>query len=616
MINSRSLKWLLAGILVFLGVSAAVTSLLIVERQQALERVSRYNLTWLMSQGANETLRLLEAVSASAVPGSGVDTDDVALRLDVLANRLSLLKLGEAAEFIQSRPDLVETVALLERTLRTIAPLIEVLPSLDAVVALRGHIEPLVPRMLRMAAASNTRSGELVAADQSELSHLHWTLAQLMFALIVCAVLLVWMVHVVSGRMVRHLQATKDVADAANAAKSQFLANISHELRTPLNGLLGMIELLLMSNLPKRQRDFAEAAQNSGRILFEMITEILHFSKIESGKIELEEAPFEISRLTGEVVEILGPQVSKKHIDLSVSLSPDLPKWVDADAGRLRQILLNLVGNAVKFTHAGEVKIAVTAEPPRDGRCMVQFAVKDTGIGIPADRIAHIFDPFTQADLSNTRRFGGVGLGLSIVHNLVQRMGGTIQAESREGIGSEFRVTLPLRIADPPADAPVDVDTRVDASRYAVEVDSDRATSSERTGGPHVLLVDDTRSSRDVARLFLEHAGCKVDMAENGLEAVGKCATTPYDIVFMDRHMPEMDGIEATRQLRAREAGTDRRLTIIGVSAGAFDEERECCLAAGMDKYLTKPIRMTQITAAIDEWKAAMNARAVAPAEG
>lgn len=600
MLNSRNLKWLLAVILAFLAISAVITSLLIVERQEALERVSRYNLTWLMSQGANETLRLLETVSASAVPGSGADADDVDLRLNVLANRLSLLKRGEAADFIQSRPDLVETVALLERTLTEITPLIAALPSAEAAAKLRGKIDPLVPRILQMAAASNTRSGELVAADQSELSHLHWTLAQLMFTLIVCAVLLVWMVHVVSARMVRHLQATKDVADAANAAKSQFLANISHELRTPLNGLLGMIELLLMSELPKRQRGFAEAAQNSGRILFEMITEILHFSAIESGKIALDEAPFEIARLTDEVSEILGPQISKKHLDLSVNLAPDLPKWIDADIGRLRQILLNLLGNAVKFTQTGEVELSVTADPPHDGRAMMQFSVRDTGIGIPADRLAHIFDPFTQADLSNTRRFGGVGLGLSIVHNLVQRMGGTIHAESHEGVGSVFRVTLPLRIAAQPAAAPVDT------SQYPIGADRDRETTRARTSGPRVLLVDDTRSSRDVARLFLEHAGCGVDMAENGLEAVTKCAMTSYDIVFMDRHMPEMDGIEATRQLRAREAGTDRRLTIIGVSAGAFDEEREVCLAAGMDQYLTKPIRMAQITAAIDDWKTTM----------
>ena len=594
MLNSQPLKWFLIATLFFLAASAGVTSVLIVERQETLDKVSRYNLTWLMSQGASETLRLLEAVSASAVPGTSVTQEDVDLRYSVLINRLNLLRVGEAAEFIRSRPELVATVAELDRTLAALPPLIDALPAPSAVIALRVRLDPLVPRMLQLAAASNTRSGELVAADQSDLSELHWTLAKLMFALIVCAVLLVCIIQLISARMLRNLQYTKQVADAANAAKSQFLANVSHELRTPLNGLLGTIELLLHSNPTPQQRRYAETAQTTGRILFEMITEILHFAKIESGEIELDLQPVDMRALASEVADILRPEVQEKNLVLSLRIAAEFPAAVRVDEARLRQILLNLVGNAVKYTPAGAVELAITADAASSGQCRVRICVTDTGIGIPADKIDRIFDPFIQADLSNTRRFGGVGLGLSIVSNLVKRMDGQIEVQSREGEGAQFIVTLPLAIAE-----------RAPADQLAAPPPG--AATPEEThrspGRPIVLLVDDVGTSREVVRSFLQRAGCSVDLAENGHEAVQRCAETAYDIIFMDRHMPVMDGIEATQRIRAQSESSNSRSLIVGLSAGALDEERENCLAAGMDDYLTKPVRMARIVAKIDAWR-------------
>ena len=286
-----------------------------------------------------------------------------------------------------------------------------------------------------------------------------------------------------------------------------------------------------------------------------------------------------------------------------MSVTPGFPATVRADVGRLQQILLNLVGNALKFTPEGQVALVIGADAPVDGRCRVQIIVSDTGIGIPADKIGRIFDPFIQADLSNTRRFGGVGLGLSIVRNLVKRMGGAIEVESAEGVGSVFRVTLLLEVAEA---LPV---PSVREEEVARVVEMDRAASA---GGaalrPHVLLVDDVSTSREVVRSFLQRAGCMVETAENGLEAVERCAQARYDIVFMDRHMPVMDGIEATRRIRAREElGEDQRL-IVGLSAGALDEERQNCLAAGMDDYLTKPVRMARIVATIDAWRSSVAA--------
>jgi signal transduction histidine kinase/ActR/RegA family two-component response regulator len=597
----RRLKWVLVAVLLFLAGVAVITSCLIVERQESLQRVSRYNLSWLLSQAANETLRVVEVVAAAAVPGTGVDSDDVGLRVDILENRLGLLLHGEADAFIRARPPHIATVAALRAGLEQVKIHAPALPEPRAAIAIRAALDPLVPRMLQLAAAANSHAGDQVGIDQAQLGRLHWTLTGLMFAILTCAAGLAAVFARVRERLVDQLTEAKVVAEQANAAKSQFLANISHDLRTPLNGLLGMVEALSMEPLQPRQARHAASALRSGKVLLELISGILDFSRIEARRLELEAQPFSPQTVLHEVEELLGGLAQAKGLALALRLAPDLPPMVVGDAARLRQILINIVGNAIKFTSQGHIVVAAAVEPASAGGVTLRFAVRDTGIGIPGPQLAAIFDPFAQVDGSNTRRFGGAGLGLSIARELVGLMGGQISVESVLGVGSTFTFTVlfgeaaavvPLRAA-PAAMLPI-------------------AAPSAPPGGAgmRVLVVDDSATSREVARFFLEQAGCLVAEAEDGRQALARLQHAAYDLILMDRHMPEMDGVEATRRIRRGEAGHAAGSTIIGLSAGALQSERDACLQAGMDGYLTKPVSFGQIGNLVRQWMPKLTARA------
>lgn len=471
--GSSTLKFLLGFVLLLLAIAAVATSVLIVERQAALQRVSRYNLTWLLSQAVSETLRFAEVISAAAVPGSKVDRDDVDLRADVLENRLNLLLGGEAAAFIATRPDLQESVAAMRRTLDAAHPLIEQLPKPEAAFKLRALVEPMMPRMSELAAAANVRSGDIVANDQRELSALHWTLTALLFAIMGVAASLVWLLTWVRNRLIQDLTRAKE---AAEAAKSQFLANMSHELRTPMNGVLGMLELISLDPLPPTVQRYVEVARQSGMMLLDLIAGVLDFSKIDAGRLELDRQPFSVRRMVEDIADMMLAQTRAKDLSLVVEIADDLPATVIGDPVRLRQILINLVSNAIKFTPSG--KVTVSLHPDRDNPRRLRFEVRDTGVGIAADKQAQIFEPFIQADLSSTRRFGGTGLGLTIARQLVNLMGGDIGVVSREGEGATFWFTVLLDEA--PASPIVDAATR-DALRGMSVLVASRAVVHRRS---------------------------------------------------------------------------------------------------------------------------------------
>lgn len=726
-IGSDALKWVLGLMLAFLAIGAITTSVLIVQRQEALQRVSRYNLTWLLSQSTAETLRLVELASAATVPGSSVDRDEVQLRLDVLINRSNLLERGEASEFIRRRPDLIDTASMLRSALAAAQLLIDDLPDPEAARQLRALLMPLVPRLHHLASLANTRSGDVVAEDQRDLSWLHWCLTGLLFAIMACALSLVLLIGRLRGRMIEELTQAKIAAEAANAAKSQFLANMSHELRTPLNGIMGAIELLKVNdNLTADQRTYISIAQQSGNMLLDLISTVLDFARVDAGHLRLEPQSFDPRALIEGATGLLGVMARAKSLTIKTTLPPDLPRYCIGDPIRVRQVLINILGNAIKFTPAGTVSTTVTVMAPGTDQQALCFEVSDTGIGIPPEKLGQIFQPFAQADLSNTRRFGGAGLGLAIAQELVDLMGGEIKVESRPGKGSTFRFTIPMRTAPtdqgsatdgkpglpplsilvvggiradgrplvecllewgtrpmvsddwtsamgmvrraatqgqpvdviivdaslalfmqplpgrPPLDDPALLDTTIISvgrpavlgtlqgavqGRICLDVPlsaaslfaalqalptvppqpSDdpgaRSMTSDKPSRVKVLLVEDVLPNAKIGKLLLEREGCTVELAEDGLVALRRCEQEVFDIIFMDSHMPDLDGAETTRRIRSGVRSRNTHTMIIGLSADATDGERDRCRSAGMDDYLTKPIVAAQLSDIIDKWK-------------
>ncbi|WP_244259512.1 ATP-binding protein [Rathayibacter sp. VKM Ac-2759] len=367
----------------------------------------------------------------------------------------------------------------------------------------------------------------------------------------------------------RSLAQARDEAVAAASARSVFVATMSHEIRTPLNAVLGMNELLLGTRLDAVQREYAERAASSGSLLLDLITDILDFSKIEAGALEIERRAFDLRRLVAGSATVLLHAAESKGLPIDVRIDDDCPPWVLGDATRLRQVLVNLLGNAVKFTDAGGVVLRVRQAGPG----VTAFEITDTGTGIAEDQLDRLFEPFAQADESITRTHGGTGLGLTICRSLVELMGGRITVESTLGSGSRFRFELPLAPATAPEHTSADRAARSDAGAPA-------------TTALRVLVVEDNAALRLLSTRLVAALGHDVESVVDGAEAVAAAARTSYDVVLMDVHMPVLDGLEATRRIRAA-AGPQPR--IVGLTAGTSARDRDDCAEAGMDDFVAKP---------------------------
>jgi signal transduction histidine kinase/CheY-like chemotaxis protein len=369
-------------------------------------------------------------------------------------------------------------------------------------------------------------------------------------------------------------------AEAANQAKSEFLANMSHEIRTPMNAILGMTELALASDATPEQRRYLSTVQSSANALLQVIDDILDFSKIEARKLDLHPSPFDLRDTVSETLEMLSGRAAEKEIELACQISHRIPDRLECDSNRLRQILMNLVGNAIKFTERGEVFVTVDIEEDKpDGELVLHFVVTDTGIGIPNEKQQVIFESFVQADGSMTRRYGGTGLGLTISSQLVGLMGGRIWVESQVGKGSSFHFTISLR-------------------KLPVAADQTKPTERVIRHAPqslNILLAEDNEVNRQVAVEFLEMRGHSVKVAHNGLEALEAFGKERFDVILMDIQMPKMDGFQATAAIREEEKKTSTHTPIIAMTGYAMKGDRQRCLDHGMDAYICKPIRSQEL---------------------
>ncbi|GAB4362046.1 MAG: hypothetical protein Kow00114_17000 [Kiloniellaceae bacterium] len=557
---------------------------------------NKENLSWTAAQAEVEILRFMAEVERYGRGDPGTGKQKLTERLDILWSRLGLFTEGEVGRRLLAFPGAESRIRPIFETLeREEQAILDLQPGDFATIerietALRERLDGIHELTIGVMQAEERRFADL--RDHQQRNHL--ALQVFSAGAIFSGGLLLFSL----ARMNRkNLQQAREMtqlalkAEAASETKSQFLAMMSHEVRTPLNGILGMINLLLDGKLEHKQRHYAESARQSSEALFDILNDILDFSRLEAGKLEMEDKVFDLEKLVHNTVRLFGPQAADRQLFLTFEILPGVPRFIKGDPGRLRQVILNLVGNAIKFTRRGGVSIQVSGCSNGAGTASLSFVVNDTGIGIAADKQDSIFDSFAQADARTNRMFGGTGLGLAICKRLVGLMGGSIGCDSEPDVGSTFWFTVTVSIPD--------------SAEIADEVAPSQAAALARPRqGVRVLVVEDSPTNLELAVIMLERIDCRVLTATNGREALEVLAHEPVDLVLMDVQMPEMDGFEATAAIRALE-GPARKVPVIALTANAMRGDRQRCLTAGMNDYLSKPLRRAELEKIVALWSPA-----------
>lgn len=569
-------------------------------KYSALQDGVRENALWSVYQLDREARRLHETIHIMLVENafSAARLKALSTRFDILYSRMDIFDKTSFSDGFRNDGEVSAGVAAIRMAVSRQTPLFDRIAS-GAVVspadlkeadaefeALVRHTEELLNY------SNNTVSVERAEARDAVLA-LQWKSAALVALLVCCAVVLIFTLRrqLTSVRLAglsledisNRLEDSYLAAEAGNLAKSQFMATMGHEIRTPLNAILGTAELLELSHLPAAVAPGVQSIRRSGQALLEIINEILDFSKIEHGQLDIEIRAMDIATTVGGSVDMLRDRATEHgtrvHLDLPEVFETPA---VMSDPTRLRQVLLNLLSNAIKFTEEGSVTLRLREISGDDGQAKMRFEIIDTGIGIDEESIDRLFQPFSQGDATISRRYGGTGLGLTISRQIVEALGGVIGVESRKGEGSNFWFEIPRHAADP----------------RELEPKDEKPGSATHVPTLTILLVEDNAVNQQVASGFLKHLGQRVEIASDGLEAIDMASRQRYDLILMDMQMPRMDGIEATRRIRAAEEnGT--RVPIVAMTANASDDDRRLCLEAGMNAFESKPVTMKQLRSVI-----------------